>query len=254
MGSCVLRRRYTEIFLILSVLLFSAGLAGQALAHEIHLLRPAGSLLAAAGEAVLREAYRELGIEIVVEAVPPDVGLGMSVRGDSDGEVYRPFDLSERSTNLVRVPTALAATTTVAVFSAGSGISVATIDDLAAYRVVRIAGMVQSEHLTEGLTNVQRVGSYDEVLRALTEGEADVGVVSWVDIRVAISEHGWEDDFDVSAPLGMSYLHHYLHERHAYLVPRIDAVLARMAATGMIAEIRASFEDDYFAAILHSRR
>ena len=211
-------------------------------------------MLASAGEAVLREAYRELGIEITVDAVPADVGLDLSVRGESDGEVYQPFGLDDRFTSLIRVPTALAATATVAVFLADGGVTVTSLDDLGAYRVVRVAGMVHSETATEGLANVQLVGTCDEVLNALVSDRADVGIVSWIDIRVAISEHGLEDDLRVSAPLHMSYLYHYLHERHANLVPRVDAVLARMAATGKVAEIRAGFEDAYLGTILNSRR
>ena len=211
-------------------------------------------MLANAGEAVLREAYEELGIEIIVDAVPADIGLDMSVRGESDGEVYRPSGLDERFGGLIRVPTALAATATVAVFPADGSVSVVGLDDLSGYRVVRVAGMVPSEVTTEGLANVQLVDSCNDVLRALIDGQADVGVVSWVDILVAINEQGLEDDVQVSSPLHMSYLYHYLHERHALLVPRIGAVLARMAATGKIAEIRASYEDDFLGAIMHSRR
>ena len=81
----------------------------------------------------------------------------------------------------------------------------------------------------------------------VASGAIDVGLDDLVSIRIANAEHAAEEPFVISEPLQLLPFYHYLNERHADLVPQIDAILAQMADDGVLVAIRNVFEEEYFS-------
>ena len=221
--------------------------ASSAWSQNINLFRPSYSWIAEGSEAVLRTAYLELGIDITVEPMPAQVALQRSLAGESDGEVHRVYALGEQTSVLIRVPTPIGNIVTVAVLAPGSGITIAEPEELANYRVGRVDGVLHAQMLAEGLENVQVFGDQAAMLDAVASGQIDVGLEDIVSMRLINAERSTEETFAISEPLQLIPFYHYLNERHADLVPRIDAVLSRMADDGALFAIRDVFEQEYLA-------
>ena len=129
--------------------------ASTAVAEDLVLFRPGNSMIAEGSEAVLRTAYLELGVNLLVEPMQGQVALERSLAGESDGEVHRIYALGEQQTSLIRVPTSIGNIATVAVSAPGSDVSISDIDDLAQYRIGRIDGILHSAMVAEHLEGVQ---------------------------------------------------------------------------------------------------
>ena len=215
--------------------------------QNIHLFRPSYSWIAEGSEAVLRTAYLELGIDITVEPMPAQVALQRSLAGESDGEVHRVYALGEQTSVLIRVPTPIGSIATVAVLAPGSDITISAPEELAHYRVGRVDGVLHAQMLAEGLENVQVFGDQADMLDAVASGRIDVGLEDTISMRLTNAERSAEEPFAISEPLQLIPFYHYLNERHADLVPRIDAILSRMADDGVLFAIRDVFEQEYLA-------
>ena len=249
----MVRRRRGLFRSLLIVFAVCCGPSSTSLAQELTFFRPVGALFAEGSEVALRAAYHELGFQIFVEPMSADVALERSINGESDGEINRVHALGDRVTTLIRVPTPLAYLSTVAVYRRDSGIDISEIADLVPYRVVRVGGIVHAEIATQGVDNVQVVVDRDALLALVASGEADVGVESLTGIRVALNRLGMEGALEVSDALSTTDMHHYLHARHADLVPRLDAILARMAQDGILERIQRLFAEEYLRET-HNRR
>ena len=133
--------------------------------------------------------------------MPARVSLERSISGESDGEVHRVYGLGDRVTELVRVPTPVAQLSTVAVSRAGSGIDIATIDDLAGHRIVRVAGVVHAQAATEGLDGVVEVPDLDALLDAVLSGASGrrYRLPDWCPCRTRPAWLGRRDDVQRTA-------------------------------------------------------
>lgn len=196
-------------------------------------------------ERILKKAYSELGIDFTVVNLPSMRAIVTANNGESDGELRRLSSLNAKFPNLIRVPTVIgylqlrAFSLTLLDFGQNNEL-------LENYSIAIVNGARASSKLTEGMPQVKKVSGsgWSNLFKMLLAEHVEV-VIS--DKAVGLNElrllKNTQEIF-ISKPLTHLPLHHYLHKKHASLVPRLDAVLQAMEKKGEIAGIREAFYEE----------
>lgn len=228
-------RRVSARFL--SVLAFLIGTAGPGGAVErLVLATPENTIDTVISEVIVREAYRRLGIDVVIKKYPAERAVRLADQGEVDGEVQRIGGLSEKYPNLIQVRPAinfLEAT----VFSKTKEFDVQGWESLTPYRIGIIRGIKFAEQNTQGMT-VARAGGYEVLFRLLDRGRVDVAVSPRVNGRYHVKRMGIIGVQPLEPRIAVFDLYHYLNRKHADLVPRISAMFSRMRASGELPKLR----------------
>jgi len=213
-------------------LLIALGLLSTCDTHADDALRIAGgsSYVVANGIALLRQAYRRLGLRIEAVEVPAERGLRMSNEGSLDGEALRVEGLEQQYPNLIRIPVAVLATSVEAI-AIDPSVRVSSWDDLRTYSLCIPHGIKAIELPTAGM-KTYAVNSVQQIIKMLQANHCQIGVIAsatWADYE-ALDWAGIRS----AGRLGDFALYHYLNKRHAALVPRVTVVLEHMRAEGII--------------------
>lgn len=188
------------------------------------------------GEDVLRVAYAKLGITIHAQELPAARALALSNDGTMDGEVNRIEGMEKLYPNLIRVPVAINQVDGVA-FTKGLNFPVSGWESLRPYRVGTRIGLKFAEQGTAGMY-VERVPSVEQSFAKLAAGRVDVVVETRLSGLWQVKAAGLQGITVLEPPLIKHHLFHYLHKKHAPLVPRITAVLEKMQADGQLQALR----------------
>lgn len=182
---------------------------------------------------ILVEAYGRIGYDVEVRKAPAERGLVLANQGHCDGMDARAPVVEESCPNLVRVPTALYVNTVVA-YSKKTDIDPARgWDVLAPYRVGSLLGYKFVEKKTSAYDRVL-VSCYGQLFAMLENDRLDVAVVAYLDALPSLRDVNLGGIRMLSPPLASTPMYHYLHKKHADLVPAIDSVLRRMRDEGRL--------------------
>lgn len=195
-----------------------------------------GQVIEQVTRAVLTEAYAKLDIPVRFKEVPAARALAESSSGITDGELHRIAGLSSRFPKLVQVKVpvnwidAIVVTRTVRFTPQGW-------DSLRPYRIGYHYGIQAFERGTRGM-KVDPAPTNALVLRKLQQGRTDIALMADVEARELLAKLGDSGLQILAPPIARIALYHYVHKKHAHLVPRLEAVLQAMAADGTIEAIR----------------
>jgi polar amino acid transport system substrate-binding protein len=193
---------------------------------------------------VLQHAYRRLGINVTIRELPGLRGLQYSNRGITDGEAFRNSGIENEYPNLIRIDIPVRIDAMHLYVKQEKAFIVEGWDSIPkGYRLGYLRGVKFVEYaiLKHGLFG-HAVGSADQLFLQLKSDRNDV-VVAGVEVGARLmSEHQVADIVRLEPPIHTAYLYHYLHSKHADLVPKITAVLKTMAAIGEIQTIREQAE------------
>jgi polar amino acid transport system substrate-binding protein len=188
------------------------------------------------GAAVLKVAYQKLGIEIDIYLTSSKRSLVVSSTGGVDGEVLRIGAVARSFPTLLQVDVPIK-NLQLAVFRKKSELAEWTVEDLPDLRVGHLAGVVRLENYTKDFSDVWRGHSSKELFEMLHAGKLDVVVGDLVAGNIAIRELGLETLEAMDEPVDQESMFHFLHEKHASLVPEITKVLMEMSQNGELAGI-----------------
>ena len=220
----------------LMAILFGAVLSGELGAQET--MRLAGveaSADSAAGAAVLEEGYRRIGMSIEIEWLSPVEALEAANSGSLDGDLQRIDGLSRTFTSLVQVQIPINFLEAAA-FSKEHRFTASGWASLEGYSVGYVRGIVFAEQRADGLDAVA-AQDYESLWDMLETGDVDVALMPRISGRVMAAERTSEI-VDMEGVLEILFLYHYLHERHASLVPRLEAELKAMLLDGTTRRLR----------------
>jgi len=191
---------------------------------------------------ILKEAYASIGIEVVVIRYPGLRSLKTANEGRVDGEVSR-FKAFERDyPNLIAVPVPVNHLQGTA-FSKNGAIELRGWESLRDYTIGITRGMKFAERGTAGMSTV-RANSHQQLFQLLDKGRVDVAINPFVNGVVIINKLKLEGIHALEPPLMRIDLYHFLHKRHAALVPKITDSIRKLEASGRIDEIRKQFFRD----------
>lgn len=184
------------------------------------------------GRIVLPQVYESLGIDITIIPLPGKRAQYEATSGRSDGEIMRIFTYGLENPTTHRVPTPYYYLETMAFIKKGSGVKIRNKSDLSKYAIAKVRGVKHTNKITEGLTNISNLNTTKQVMRFVEKGRADVALTNTVDGLMALKQLGINNIIPIEKPLATLDLFHYIHEDHKDLIPRIDAKLKKMKASG----------------------
>lgn len=196
-----------------------------------------GMVLEQVTRAVLTEAYAKLGVTPVFKEVPATRALAESGAGRVDGELHRMAGLSVRYPQLlqVRVPVnwfdAVVVTRSARFVPKGW-------DSLRPYKIGYHRGIQAFERGIAGM-RIDSAPTNELMLRKLQNGRTDIALMSDVEARDLLAKMNAADLQILEPAIERIALYHYVHSKHAALLPRLEAALKAMEADGAIAAIRA---------------
>ncbi len=196
-----------------------------------------GQVMEQVTRAVLVEAYGKLDLPVRFKAVPAARALAEASLGVTDGELHRIAGLSARFPKLVQVNVPVNWFDTIVV-TRGTRFTPDGWKSLRPYRIGYHFGIQAFERGTRGM-KVDPAPTNELVLRKLQNGRTDIALMTDVEARELIAKMNDDTLQILSPPIARIELYHYVHKKHALLVPRLEAVLRAMAADGSIEAIRA---------------
>jgi ABC-type amino acid transport substrate-binding protein len=216
--------------------------ASSVAAEELLVLAtPENSVDTVIGEVIVREAYHRLGIDVMIKKYPAERAVRLADQGEVDGEVQRVAGLSERYPHLIQVQPAINFIEAT-VFSKTTDFPVDGWESLSPHRIGLIRGIKFAEQNTQGMS-VAPADGYDTLFRLLDRGRVDIALSPRVNGWYHLRRMGMEGIHTLEPSVAVVDLYHYVHRKHADLVPQISAMFSRMRASGELPRIRARVVD-----------
>lgn len=184
---------------------------------------------------VLSAAYKELGIEVSFTPLPIRRGYAQAETGDVDG-LGMTVSL-ELAPSLLRVEVPIAYEETV-VWATRRDFVPNGFASLQPYLVGHIAGVRYFEQRLQGL-RTDPAPNLEALFRKLELGRTDVVTESRFN-GCLLKQLGLNKVVLLQPSLEVLPGYHFLHSKHAALLPRITAVLRKMDAEGSIKKIHAA--------------
>lgn len=184
------------------------------------------------GAELVSRFYQKIGVEISVTPMPGKRAEMEAAAGRKDGEVMRVWEYGLVNPTLIRVPTPFYSVKTMAFVHRQRKVAVASLEDLAGYRLAKVRGVRHTSLVTQGMERVLNVSNGLQLMKALHVGRVDVALTDRLDGFLSSSELGTGTLVAIEQPLASFALYHYVHESQADLVPKIDRVIRSMKASG----------------------
>ncbi|GAB2875798.1 transporter substrate-binding domain-containing protein [Pseudoduganella ginsengisoli] len=189
--------------------------------------------------AILREAYRRIGIKVVGVPMPPERAAAAINAGEFFGDVTHVAGIDAVYPNLVRVPVALMSFDALA-FTYGRDLPLRAWPDLQPYRICIRRGLKSIEKATSSFPQVSIVSQSANIFSMVKLGRCDVAVLpdtAWLELeRLNIRGMRTQDP-----PLQSWPLYHYVHKANAAVIPALTQALQDMQKSGYLADQQAGF-------------
>ncbi len=184
-------------------------------------------------EAVLDEAYGQLGIRLQIERMPANRVTYQALHGLLDGELCR----ATESPGLLKIDVPLA---TLEISAAShKPLPIRAWEDLRGYRVNYERGIRVIELRADAL-GLQPANNLRSALLQLQHGRIDVHLSDYQSIRSMASQLDLNDRLVIERNLESLPMYHLLGTRHRALQQPLTEVLQQMQQQGRIAAISAT--------------
>jgi hypothetical protein len=201
------------------------------------------------GEKILPVFYEKLGLEITITSMPGKRAQREAVTGRKDGEIMRIWSYGLENPTMIRVPTPYYQLETMAFVHKNSQIVLKSKADLANYNVLTVRGVQHTNNITRGL---KYVFNYDDTLTmmlALAGKHTSIALTNTSDGFYAIKKLNIDYIMALPPALATLDLYHYLNEKNAALVPKLDAVIKAMKESGELDSLLRQAEADVLASL-----
>lgn len=201
------------------------------------------------GEKILPVFYEKLGLEITITSMPGKRAQREAVTGRKDGEIMRIWSYGLENPTMIRVPTPYYQLETMAFVHKNSQIVLKSKADLANYNLLTVRGVQHTNNITRGL---KYVFNYDDTLTmmlALAGKHTSIALTNTSDGFYAIKKLNIDYIMALPPALATLDLYHYLNEKNAALVPKLDAVIKAMKESGELDSLLRQAEADVLASL-----
>ncbi len=198
------------------------------------------SSYAVISERVLKEAYGRLGIDIRVSGEPAQRAIHNANSGVSDGELYRIKDVHLKYKNLMMVPVSVGVMEGMGI-TAQSDLSLRGWHELAD-QLVCIRNGVKFAEKGIGDLKATVVNSNSQLFDMLGKQRCNVIIIARLTSIPLVLDFAKRNKVSLYQSVLQVYpLYHYLHKKHARLVPLLTEVLQDMKAEGRMKAIREEY-------------
>ncbi len=185
---------------------------------------------------VLTMAYQRLNLQLKVEQLPGERALRNANNGETDGELYRRAGIDKEYPNLLVIGVPLMQYEIV-VFSRDSQLEITNWESLRPYAIGFVKGVKIVEVNTQGM-RADPTPTLRQAFMKLMLGRSDVVVANRLSGIAALKELNIDEVRTLSPALAKFPVFHYLHKKHADLVPQLFAVLQQMQEEKLITAIQ----------------
>lgn len=177
---------------------------------------------------LLQHVYSFLGYSVEFHSMPLLRSLTEADHGHLDGELCRMEGLAERYPNLMRVRVPLCSVQGVAVVS--QPLEFSSWEDFAGLRVTYRRGAVGVDSRLPAGTAVILAPDLQKSLDLVVAGRVDAALLARSNLDPWMRASQYEHLHVIPLPFARIDMYHYLHKRHADLVPRVEAALRELLA------------------------
>jgi polar amino acid transport system substrate-binding protein len=182
------------------------------------------------------EVYQRLGIEINIINYPAERAVVLANSGITDGELSRKAIVAKLYPNLLRIPTAYAETKT-AIFAKKKHFPVDLKDKSKKYRIAILRGYKIAEYLTQNF-RVETIATPKRLFYFLERDRAELVMYSQEAGLAYLKALEMNDIAIVMPPVENEPVYHFLHKKHAALVPEVNRVINQVVKEGLPEKIR----------------
>jgi len=166
----------------------------------------------------------------------------MSSSGELDGEVMRIINVAQQYETLLPVRPAIHYIEPAA-FSKRLSFEISGWQSIAQYRVGIVRGVGSSERGTKGMPQVEAATSLETLFHMVDGDRLDIIVNDLFGGRLVTKKMGMDRDVHpLLPPFERLELYHFLNVKHRDLLPRVEAVVREMVASGELDQLRQSIE------------
>lgn len=180
---------------------------------------------------ILEEVYRRLGIKIVIKQYPAERALHLANNGEVDGEFARRAIIMQIAPNLLQIPTALIQGQVTA-FSKHKVFKIKGWKSLQPYKVAILRGHKIAEANTRQF-NREIINTREALFYFLQQDRADIVIYSYLSGIIFLKKNGLSNIYPHSPPLDTGSIYHFLHKKHADLVPKVDKIIQEIIKEGL---------------------
>ena len=213
-------------------------------AQDVKLARNEKATEQAIATLLLTDIYKRAGLTLKVQPLPGARANAMTLSGEKDGEVARIQAYATKNASLIKVEPAYYYLTTTAFARGDKGITITSKDDLKKYKVGLVRGIAHAESATEGLTNLQVVGDYDQMYQMLDAGRIDVAIDAGANGPYVVKKLGLKNIIAVGE-LARLDLFTLLSPGKKDLAPKISGVIKSLKDSGELAKLTKQHKDDF---------
>ncbi len=180
---------------------------------------------------LLKEAFRRVGKQVIIQPIFSARGLNMANRGESDGEALRFQGIEHHFTNLIRVPEAVWELELTA-FSQKMDMTPQGWSSLQPYRIGYLNGWHLIDQQIGDFKYIHKSGYLSSLVQMVERDRLDVLVHSRLITLFYLQQQGNTAIKPLIPPLMKLPAYLYLHKRHAPLVPDLTLALRAMKEDG----------------------
>ena len=191
---------------------------------------------------LLARVYAQAGLGLEILAQPTARATVSIEQGLTDGECARIARYGEQHPKLLRLEPPIYTLSVHAFWLRARPLQVRRKQDLAGHSVVYMRGVQYAQDLVEGLPKATATVSPEQMFRMLGAGRVDVAIDALLSARQCAQQ--LQLDIEESPALVREEVYHFLHPRHAALLPRLSEALRQLMASGELKRLTARFEHE----------
>ena len=228
-----------KIIKLNTLLIFTILLTSNAFAEPLRITTITNSQYVPVGVEIITEAYRRIGLEIKIVAMPASAALEHANRGLSDAELFRIDNINLKYKNLIKIPVVVNSLEGNAVVK-DKNIKISQWQDLSNYRFGIRKGVRYMEMATKDM-NKEVVQDNKQLLKMLLADRVDIIILSRLNAIIHLREPEYKDFIIIEPSLTTLNLFHYVNKKNKHLVEPLTKALMELEEEGFIKKVRADF-------------
>lgn len=176
---------------------------------------------------LMQKAYQQLGYQMKLVVMPLERSAYESNKGLMlDAELSRTAEAAAMLPNMVRVKVPIGHIRITA-FSREPSIQIKNWQSLGIWQVDVLRGIYLAKINMQGQKYTE-VNTIPQAIKRLLSGRADIAVLLGDETEWLLKQQAYQGIYTIAPDLAKTQIFHYVHERHAALVPKLEAALRQL--------------------------
>ena len=176
---------------------------------------------------LMEKAYQQLGYQMKLVVMPLERSAYESNKGLMlDAELSRTAEAAAMLPNMVRVQVPIGHIRITA-FSRDPAIQIENWQSLGIWQVDVLRGIYLAKINMQGQQYTE-VNTIPQAIQRLLSGRADIAVLLGDETEWLLKQQAYQGIYTIAPDLAKTQIFHYVHERHAALVPQLEAALRQL--------------------------